>query len=60
VTAPGPYSIVVELRYQPIAFRWADNLRRYAAPEPRRFVSYFDAMSAASSTVVATDAVTVR
>jgi hypothetical protein len=59
-TTPGPYSIVVELRYQPIAFRWADNLRRYAAPEPRRFVSYFDAMSAASSTVVATDAVTVR
>lgn len=53
VTAAGPFSVDVELRYQPIAFRWADNLRRYDAPEPRRFVSYYDTMSASSSTVLA-------
>ena len=45
--------IHVELRYQPIAFRWAQNLRAYDAPEPRRFVDYFTAMAADSSVVVA-------
>ena len=45
--------IHVELRYQPIAFRWAENLRAYDAPEPRRFVDYFAAMAADSSIVVA-------
>jgi hypothetical protein len=45
--------IHVELRYQPIAFRWAQNLRAYDAPEPRRFVNYFTAMAADSSVVVA-------
>ncbi len=50
--AAGPFRIDAELRYQPIAFRWADNLRRYDAAEPRRFVSYFDAMAASSSTVL--------
>lgn len=54
----GPYTVEAELRYQPIAFRWADNLRGYAASEPRRFVSYYDAMSAASSTVLAKTAAT--
>jgi hypothetical protein len=52
VTGPGPFSVEAELRYQPIAFRWADNLRSYDAPEPRRFVTYFDAMSSSSSTVL--------
>jgi hypothetical protein len=45
--------IHVELRYQPIAFRWAHNLRAYDAPEPRRFVDYFTAMATDSSVVVA-------
>jgi hypothetical protein len=57
-TAPGPFRIEAELRFQPIGFRWADNLRAYDAPEPRRFVSYYDAMSAASSTVLASDTAT--
>jgi hypothetical protein len=46
-------SVDVELRYQPIAFRWAENLRQYDAPEPRRFSGYFSAMADQSSTVVA-------
>jgi hypothetical protein len=45
----GPLSVTIALRYQPISFRWAENLRRYEAPEPRRFVSYYDAMAASSS-----------
>jgi hypothetical protein len=58
VRGAGPYTVEAELRYQPIAFRWADNLRGYAAPEPRRFVSYYDAMSASSSTALAKAAAT--
>ena len=46
--AVGPFQIAVELRYQPIAFRWAINPQGPTrADEPRRFVSYFEAMSAA-------------
>jgi hypothetical protein len=49
----GPWQVDVELRFQSIGFRWADNLRKYDAPEPRRFVTYYDAMSAASSEILA-------
>jgi len=52
VKGSGPFSVEAELRYQPISFRWADNLRGYKATEPQRFVSYYDAMAAASSTVL--------
>jgi hypothetical protein len=58
--AAGPLQIDVELRYQPIAFRWAQNLRTYDAPEPRAFVSYFNALAAASSTQLARASATVR
>lgn len=51
--AGAPFAIDVELRYQPIAYRWAHNLSRYNAPEPRRFVSYYRDTSAASSVVIA-------
>jgi hypothetical protein len=51
--ADGPFDIEVELRYQPIGFRWAQNLSRYDAPEPQRFVSYFNSMAASSSVIVA-------
>jgi hypothetical protein len=51
--AEGPFTVDAELLYQPIGFRWAQNLKRYDAPEPRRFTGYFDAMAAASSTALA-------
>ena len=51
--------VEVELRFQPIAYRWARNLARYAAREPRAFVSYYDAMAVSSSQVVARTARTV-
>jgi hypothetical protein len=51
--APAPFQIDVELQYQPIGFRWADNLRGYNAAEPQRFVGYYDGMAAGSSTVLA-------
>jgi hypothetical protein len=51
--APGPFQIEAELCYQPVAYRWAENLRRYDAAEPRRFGGYYDAMAPASTVVLA-------
>lgn len=59
-SAPGPFTVDVELRFQPIGFRWADNLRAYGAPEARRFVSWFESMAAVSSIVLARDRVEIR
>jgi hypothetical protein len=58
--ASGPLQARIELRYQPIGFRWARNLASYDAPEPRRFVVQFDAMSPQSSVVIATARVNVQ
>jgi hypothetical protein len=52
-SARGPLQVEAVLRYQPIGFRWAENLAAYDAPEPRRFVGYYRSMSAASSAVLA-------
>ncbi|MDP3000842.1 MAG: hypothetical protein Q8N47_25385 [Bryobacterales bacterium] len=51
--AQGPFQIEAELYYQPVAYRWAENLRRYDAAEPRRFSAYYDAMAPASAVVLA-------
>ena len=60
VQGSGPFAVEAELRYQPISFRWADNLRGYDAAEPRRFVSYYDAMASSSSTVLVKAVATAR
>jgi hypothetical protein len=59
VPAGGRFTIDVELRYQTIAYRWAQNLERYKAPEPQRFVAYYRDSSAESSVVVASVTVPV-
>jgi hypothetical protein len=51
--AEGPFEIAVELRFQVIAFRWAENLRPYQSEETRRFVAYYEAMASSSSEVLA-------
>ena len=53
VPTSGSFTVAVELLYQSIGYRWAHNLERYDAAEPRRFVSYYKATSAGSSVVVA-------
>ena len=55
----GPFRIVVELWYQPIGFRWAQNLRHQPAVETDRFVRYYEAMADVSGTVLARDSVVV-
>jgi hypothetical protein len=56
----GPLQVDVELRLQTIGFRWAQNLKKYDASEPRRFVAYYDAMAGNSSEVLARASVTAR
>jgi hypothetical protein len=57
VSASGSLAIEVELRYQTIAYRWAQNLERYDAPEPKRFLSYYSATADGSSVIVAAERV---
>jgi hypothetical protein len=58
--ATGPLRIEVALLYQPIGFRWAHNLAPYgSAAEPARFVRYYEAMSAASATTLASASASV-
>lgn len=58
--AEGPFRVVAKLWYQPIAFRWAQNLRPYDAPETNRFVAYFDSMAEFSAIILARAAATAR
>lgn len=58
--ADGPLTVTARLWFQPIGFRWAENLRGYDAPEPRRFVSYWDSMAAESALVLSKASTTVR
>jgi hypothetical protein len=43
--AQGPFHVEAELWYEPIGFRWANNLKPYDAAEPKRFTGYYDAMA---------------
>jgi len=60
VAAAGAVRINVELRYQPIGYRWARNLATYEAAEPQTFVKYFTAAASASSVVVGRASAGVR
>jgi hypothetical protein len=40
----SPLTVRVELLYQSISYRWADNLRQYEATEINRFLSYQQAV----------------
>jgi hypothetical protein len=52
--ASGPFVVDAELLYQPIGYRWGSNLQPYTkAPEPARFISYFDSMRAGMTTTLA-------
>ena len=52
-SASGPFHVEAELWYQPIGFRWAQNLGMYQASEPQRFVKYYESMSGNTAIVLA-------
>ena len=56
----GPFRVHAELWYQPIAYRWAQNLDAYDTQETNRFVHYYESMSAGSGTVLATGTATTE
>jgi hypothetical protein len=49
----GPLQVTAQLWFQPISFRWAENLRSYSSTETRRFNAYFDSMAAYSAAILA-------
>jgi hypothetical protein len=52
--ASGPFTVDAELLYQPIGFRWAQNLKDYRqAAEPHRFTRYYDAMAGGTAATLA-------
>lgn len=52
--ASGSITVRVELWYQPIGFRWANNLKSYNnAAEPKRFTTWFDEMGSGTAEVLA-------
>jgi len=58
--AAGPFSVTAELVFQPIGYRWAENLSDYDAFETQRFVRYYRSMSETSALVIAEARATVR
>jgi hypothetical protein len=58
--AADPYTVQAELLYQPVGYRWAQNLRQQKADETYRFASFFESMANTSSVVLARAAATVR
>ena len=48
----GEFRVIAELYYQPIAYRWAQNLDSYEASETNRFVEYYNSMSEHSSVIL--------
>lgn len=58
--AQGPFRVEAELWYQPIAYRWAMNLKRYDAMEPKRFVGYYEETASGSGVRLAHAAATAR
>lgn len=51
--AAGPFTVQAELWFQPIGYRWAENLASYDAAETRRFVRYYREMAGASALMLA-------
>jgi cytochrome c551/c552 len=44
----APFKVEAELLYQPIGFRWAENLRAVGGSEPRAFSRAFDTLAGVS------------
>jgi mono/diheme cytochrome c family protein len=43
--APGPFSLSVELLYQPVGYRWLESLRSLSFPDAAQFLEYFSSVT---------------
>ena len=60
VAADAPFTVEAELWFQPIGYRWAENLAGYDAAETRRFVRYYREMAEGSALLLARDEAVTR
>ena len=58
-SAAAPLTVEAELKYQSIAYRWAENLRGYSAEETQRFGRYYAENAGASAAVIASARATI-
>jgi hypothetical protein len=56
----GPFHVEAALWYQPIGYRWAENLREYDSIETNRFTAYYESMAAGSAVVLARGSATTE
>jgi nitrate/TMAO reductase-like tetraheme cytochrome c subunit len=49
----GPFRIQAELCYQPIGYRWAQNLSDQSSEETDRFIAYYQTFSNSSTVILA-------
>ena len=56
----GPFTVTVELWFQPIGYRWAENLAEYDAFETARFVRFYREVGSSSAIVIAEDSALAR
>jgi len=52
-TARPPFTVVAELWYQPIGYRWAMNLGGYDTAESAQFLTFFEGMASSSGALLA-------
>jgi hypothetical protein len=55
--ATGPFTVIVELLYQSIGYRWAQNLNRFDATEPQRFLDFYENVPNIPTLIARTDVV---
>lgn len=58
--ASGSLTVTAELWFQPIGYRWAENLGEYDSFETQRFIRYYRDMAAGSAIVIAQDSLEIR
>jgi hypothetical protein len=56
----APFTVTAALYYQPIGYRWAENLREYESVETDRFSAYYESMAAGSAVVLARGSATTN
>ena len=60
IDAAGPLTVIAELRYQSVSYRWAQNLRARPAFETDRFVRHYEAISHLTTATLAAATTTLR
>jgi len=58
--AGGPFTVDASMWFQPIGYRWAQNLAAYDAFETRRFVRYYESMASTSAIRLQERSITTR